>query len=140
MEFSLPVVATTPWMLAPKDVAAIFESDKGPRHACEGESSVMLAIAGDIVRTDKFEEAMRQRPAPVEAPAGFSRFYSFPERAPVTGTVGDPRTASAAKGESFLTIQARELANAMRNGALWSRPDPVWRAGRGQESTSSAVE
>ncbi|WP_163525885.1 creatininase family protein, partial [Klebsiella oxytoca] len=40
--FAMPIVATTPWMLAPKEVAAIFETDSGPRHACEGETSVML--------------------------------------------------------------------------------------------------
>ncbi len=84
--YDIPIVATTPWMLAPKDVAAIFESDTGPRHACEGETSVMLTIAGDIVNADKFEEAMQQAPVRVTAPAGFSRFYSFSERAPVTGT------------------------------------------------------
>lgn len=138
--FAMPIVATTPWMLAPKEVAEIFETDTGPRHACEGETSVMLTIAGELVRTDKFDEATQQRPAPVDTPAGFSRFYSFSERAPATGVKGDPRAASAGKGERFLAIQARELAAAIRNERLWSTPDPVWQAGRGQETTSGKVE
>lgn len=137
---SMPIVATTPWMLAPKEVGAIFETDTGPRHACEGETSVMLVIAGELVRKDKFDEAMQQRPQPVDAPAGFSRFYSFSERGPVTGVKGDPRAASADKGERFLAIQARELAAAISDERLWSTPDPVWRAGRGQETTSGRIE
>jgi creatinine amidohydrolase len=100
---------------------------------------MMMAIAGDIVKQHKLDEAMQQAPAPVHAPAGFSRFYSFSERAPVTGTWGDPRSATAEKGARFLAVQAEALAEAIRNKVLWSRPDPVWRKGRGQETTAGAV-
>jgi creatinine amidohydrolase len=138
--YDFPVVATTPWFLAPEKIAAIFESDTAPKHACEGETSVMMAVAGDIVKKDKLDEAMQQAPAPVRSPSGFSRFYSFSERAPVTGTWGDPRTATAEKGARFLAVQAEALADAIRDKALWSRPDPVWRPGRGQETTAGKVE
>lgn len=137
--YDFPIVATTPWFLARDKVAAIFESDTAPKHACEGETSVMMAIAGDIVKKDKLDEAMQQAPAPMNAPAGFSRFYSFSERAPVTGTWGDPRTATPEKGVRFLAVQAEALAEAIRNKVLWSRPDPVWRRGRGQQTTAGAV-
>lgn len=138
--YDLPIVATTPWFLAPKEIAAIFESDTMPKHACEGETSIMMAIAGDIVKADKLDEAMQQAPEPVHAPNGFSRFYSFSERAPVTGTWGDPRKASREKGERFLAVQARELADAMLHAPLWSSPDPVWRPNRGQETTAGKVD
>jgi creatinine amidohydrolase len=137
--YDMPIVATTPWFLAREKLAPIFEVDTGARHACEGETSMMMAIAGDIVKKHKFDEAMQQAPARVDAPAGLSRFYSFSERAPVTGTWGDPRTATADKGKRFLAVQAEALADAIRNKALWSRPDPVWRKGRGQETTAGAV-
>jgi len=137
--WDFPIVATTPWFLARDKIAAIFDSDTAPKHACEGETSLMMAIAGDIVKKDKLDEAMQQAPAPVHAPAGFSRFYSFSERAPVTGTWGDPRSATAEKGERFLTVQAEALAEAIRDKVLWSRPDPVWRKGRGQQTTAGAV-
>jgi creatinine amidohydrolase len=138
--YDFPIVATTPWFLAPEKIAAIFESDTAPKHACEGETSVMMAVAGDIVKKGKLDEAMQQAPAPVRSPSGFSRFYSFSERAPVTGTWGDPRTATAEKGARFLAVQAEALADAIRDKALWSRPDPVWRPGRGQETTAGKVE
>jgi creatinine amidohydrolase len=138
--YDFPIVVTTPWFLAPAKIAAIFESDTAPKHACEGETSLMMAIAKDIVKEHKLDEAMQQAPAPVHAPAGFSRFYSFSERAPVTGTWGDPRTATAEKGVRFLAVQAEALAEAIRDTVLWSRPDPVWRPGRGQETTAGKAE
>jgi creatinine amidohydrolase len=138
--YDFPIVATTPWFLAREKISAIFEVDSGPKHACEGETSLMMAIAGDIVKADKLDEAMQQAPAPVHAPAGFSRFYSFSERAPITGTWGDPRTATADKGKRFLAVHAEALADAIRNTALWSRPDPVWRKGRGQETTAGRAD
>ena len=45
---------------------------------------------------------------------GFSRFWSFSERAPATGTWGDPRPSTADKGAQFLDAMAQALAEAMR--------------------------
>jgi creatinine amidohydrolase len=130
-EFGLPVIACTPWFLTRAKVAEIADTAETPAHACEGETSVMLAVAPDLVRTERFEDAVRQRPEPVARYEGFSRFWSFSERAPVTGVRGDPRTATAAKGERFLDIQAEALAAAMLDKPMWRTPDPVWSAGRG---------
>ena len=97
-EFGLPVVACTPWYLTRDRVPEIAETAEVPAHACEGETSMMMAIAPDLVRADRFEEAVRQRPEPVPRYDGFSRFWSFSERAPVTGVRGDPRPATAGHG------------------------------------------
>ena len=129
-EFSMPIVCTTPWYLAEPEQRALFESDfDSGRHACEGETSIMMAITPDLVRHDAFDEATRQRPAPV-APR-FHRFHSFAELAPARGNTGDPSKATAEKGERFLDIQARELALALLDEALWSSPDLVWAPRRG---------
>ena len=124
---AMPIVATTPWYLAPAETKAVFESNSEGRHACEGETSIMMAIAPDTVRPDAFEYAMRPHPEGVSARRGFTRFYSFSERAPITGIRGDPRLATAKKGEKFLDIQARELADGIRDASLWTTPDPAWR-------------
>lgn len=135
-EFGLPVVATTPWFATKALIGSIAETDETPAHACEGETSVMLAIAPGIVRTDKFADAVQQRPEPTPRFDGYSRFWSFSERAPVTGVRGDPRTATAEKGERFLDVHAEALADAMRDKRLWTMPDPVWSPGRGQGPTA----
>lgn len=139
-EFGLPVIACTPWYLTRDGVAGIAETAETPAHACEGETSVMLAVAPDIVRRDKFEEAVRQRPEPTPKYDGFSRFWSFSERAPVTGVRGDPRPATAEKGERFLALHAQALAAAMRDTPMWRAPDPVWSPGRGQGNTAGHAE
>lgn len=140
VEFAMPIVVTTPWMLAPEEAKKIFEVDSGPHHACEGEASVMLAIAGNDVKTEMFGQAFGNQQHPVDVPAEVSRFYSFAERAPVTGTWGDPRSATAEKGERFLDLQASELAKLIRNDVLWTAPDPVWAPGRGLGTTAGRSE
>ena len=139
-EFGLPVVATTPWYLTRDKIGDIAETAETPAHACEGEPSVMMAVAPDLVRPDKFDEAVRQRPEPVPRYDGFSRFWSFSERAPVTGVRGDPRPSTAAKGERFLAVQAEALAAAMLDKGLWRTPDPVWSPGRGQGNTAGHAD
>lgn len=139
-EFGLPVVACTPWFLTREQTKGIAETAEVPAHACEGETSVMMAIAPDMVRADRFEEAVRQRPEPVPRYDGFSRFWSFSERAPVTGVRGDPRPATAEKGGRFLDLHAEALAAAMRDGPMWRNPDPVWSLGRGQGNTAGHAE
>src|ERR1700761_9442318 len=139
-EFGLPVIACTPWYLTRARISEIAETKETPAHACEGETSIMMAITPDLVRVDKFDEAVRQRPDPVPSFDGFSRFWSFSERAPVTGVRGDPRPATAEKGERFLDMHAEALAAGMLNKAMWRSPDPVWGARRGQGNTSGHAD
>ncbi|MCW3477203.1 creatininase family protein [Limobrevibacterium gyesilva] len=138
-EFGLPVVATTPWYIVADEILALMETGTGPQHACEAETSVMLAMTPDTVRTDKLEEAVRQAPPAIPGRPGFSRFWSFSERAPVTGTKGDPRPATAEKGEKMLNTMAAALADAMHDPTLWRTPDPVWSPGRGQGNTAGSA-
>ncbi len=132
-EYGLPVVATTPWAIpaAAARIAAMMDSAKSVQHACEAETSVMLAMTPETVRPENFEEAVRQAPPARPGRDGFSRFWAFSERAPATGVKGDPRTATAAKGEQMLDAMAEALAAAMSDAALWHVPEPVWAPGRG---------
>jgi len=139
VEYGLPIVATTPWMIATDAIAAILEKQKGPAHACEAETSVMLAMTPDTVQTDKLEEAVQQAPAAIKGRAGYSRFWSFSERAPITGTIGDPRAGTAEKGERLLDAMAAALAEGMADKELWRTPDPVWTAGRGLGPTAGSA-
>lgn len=131
VEFNMPIVSTLPWSLAADEIASILESNTGVHHACEGEASLMMAIEPKTVRSDRFEEAFNNQRHPIEVEAHISRFYSFSERAPVSGTWGDPRRATAEKGEKFLQIHARELMKIINNPILWTTPDHVWGRNRG---------
>lgn len=139
VEHQLPVVAVTPWQVAAKEIAALMISADHPQHACEAETSVMLVMEPNHVRTDRFEEAVRQAPPAIAGRAGYSRFWSFSERAPSTGVRGDPRPATAEKGEKMLDAMAAALADAMADKQLWRTPDPVWTPGRGQGNTAGSA-
>ena len=140
VEHAFPVGAATPWLVAADELAPVFETAGGVKHACEGEASLMLAIAPATVRADKFDEAVRlSRPPSAKTPRGFSRPFSYAETAPGSGTQGDPRAATADKGRRFLEIQAEAVARLIRDPSLWTVPDAVWTAGRGQQSDSHRV-
>lgn len=124
-EFGLPVVTTNWPDVAPVEIAKTLTTQPGIMHACEGETALWLALDESQVRKDRIEEAAGGN-AGVQAPAGFSRFYSFAERAPRTGVKGDPRAATAEKGQAMLTAIAINLAKAMRDPVLWSLPEKVW--------------
>ncbi|MBK1662076.1 creatininase family protein [Paracraurococcus ruber] len=130
VEFGIPVVVTTWPNLAPKAIGEILTTQPGIQHACEGETSLWLALDPAQVRTDQLEAAISNPPP--NPPAGMVRFWSFEERAPRTGVRGDPRAATAEKGEAILAAVTQALAAAMRDPALWSTPDDVWSAGRAQ--------
>ncbi len=132
-ELGVPVVATTWPQVAPQEIAAVLTAQPGVQHACEGETSLWLALDPAQVRQDRVAEAL-SNPAPTP-PAGFSRFWSFEERAPRTGVRGDPRAATAEKGERIIAAVVDGLARAMRDPALWSTPDPVWAPGRAGRQT-----
>jgi creatinine amidohydrolase len=91
-------------------------------HACEGETSLWLAMEPAQVRTDRIPAPGNTPPAP----AGYSRFYSFWERAAPTGVRGDARAATAEKGKAILNAVTTAIAAAMDNPVLWTQPDPVW--------------
>lgn len=131
----LPIVTTMPWLMPAEGYGDILETP-APKHACEGEASLMLAIAPDLVRAENFAAAVSNEPPPPALPRGVSRFNSFAERAPSTGTMGDPRLATGEKGEAILARHVRALVKVIRDDSLWTAPDAVWAPGRGQGSTS----
>ena len=135
-EYGLPVVASTPWFAQGVDLTKIMETAPTAQHACEGETSVMMAMVPDLVRRDRIDDAVQQAPRAYKGHGGYSRFWSFNERAPVTGTIGDPRAGTPEKGERLLDTMAEAVAEAIHDRDLWRKPDPVWAPGRGQGSTA----
>ena len=135
-EYGLPVVATTPWFSEGVDTSTIMETAPTAQHACEGETSVMMAMVPDLIRRDRIDDAVQQAPRAIMGRKGYSRFWAFSERAPITGTIGDPRAGTPEKGERLLDHMAAAVADAIRDRDLWRKPDPVWTPGRGQGPTA----
>jgi creatinine amidohydrolase len=114
-----PIASTTYFALA-TGMDAILEDQPGVMHACEAETSMMMALAPDLVDTTRFAEATG---APGDARAGpfggaILRWQSFKELT-ASGVRGDARRASAEKGEKLFEACADGLAAALEDGGPW---------------------
>jgi creatinine amidohydrolase len=111
--------AASYWELAEKELAELSEgARKTMGHACEFETSMVLALRPDLVR----RELIRDDPAPSE-PA--LRGLYFPEDMKAKtdhGAVGYPERASAEKGRRFLDAAVARAAEVVQ--ALLKRPLP----------------
>ncbi|NKE46454.1 creatininase family protein [Roseomonas frigidaquae] len=114
----VPVVGLTYWLANADTFGAILESQPNVMHACEAETSMMMALAPDCVRTDRIQAAVPKRFAP-PAPPGFKRSRPFAEMTD-TGVIGDPRSASAEKGERLLEAAAKRLSEEFSRPELWA--------------------
>lgn len=130
-EFGIPVLTTTVTKVAPAAISAALTAQKAIHHACEGETSIWLHLDPSQVRMEEIATSV----SPGNFDAGqqvSSRFWSFSERAPVTGVRGDARAATAEKGKAIFEAMAEGLAKELRETSNWSPPDDVWRRGRAQ--------
>ncbi|KOV85213.1 creatininase family protein [Nocardia sp. NRRL S-836] len=110
-ELGTTVAVTNYFTAGAAVIAKTLETQDQLMHACEGETSMMLAAFPGSVRRERVAEAVGPRielqsedPAPVYRPTPF-------ERITPTGVAGDARTATAAKGEALLDGCARALAD-----------------------------
>jgi creatinine amidohydrolase len=120
-ELKAPIATTSIYALPHEheSFAAVLEDQKRVQHACEAETSMMMAAFDDCVRTDKLAEAFgpENMRSPTSRPLLVWR--SFKDVTPC-GVIGDARRASAQKGESLLAIAAKLLADELVVGAPWN--------------------
>ena len=103
------------WHLAALEFAEILERQSGVRHACEAETSMVLALRPELVDPARFAEASFEESGPAGAAY---RWRSFADRT-ASGVLGDPTAASAEKGERLLEAAAAALAALLRNETFW---------------------
>jgi creatinine amidohydrolase len=113
------VVFTSWWRLAGPELLELSESGPGGvGHACELETSFLLAFAPELVRTDLI-------PDRVNAPSlsfddsdllrgSRAAFYRRTKQTTATGVFGSPKAASAEKGHAAITAITRQLAALVR--------------------------
>ena len=116
-ETRLRVSAATYFELMRTDIAPLLEDQTTVQHACEVETSLMMAIAPDLVRRDRMAEAFSDPDARNRFRTVPARFRSF-KKITASGVLGDARRASRAKGEKLLETLAGGLADLLRSGKL----------------------
>lgn len=116
-ETGLTVRVTTYFELAQPGMPAILDDQERVRHACEAETSMMMAVAPNLVRPDKLPEAVgpaRQTPLPAQ----IMRHRNYGEFTP-SGVVGDARRSNADKGRKLMDVCRDALVDAIRDPESW---------------------
>lgn len=124
VELQMPLAATSYWVLAKDDFARVLERQKTVRHACEAETSMMLALTPDLVDMGKAADLVGPTEREITDVVGTDavhRWRSFKSRT-THGVIGDPRTATAEKGERLLDAAAEAVARLCVNSEFWALP------------------
>ncbi len=114
-----PIVQFTYWYAAAAAVARILETQGGLTHACEAETSMMLAVRPALVATDRIPHDNTN--ASHEPVGGVYRWRSIGSRSE-TGSLGNPAAATAEKGRQLFDAISDVLADKLCNEALWDLP------------------
>lgn len=122
----LRAAGATYWFLAEAEIRNILEDQPGVRHACEAETSAMMAVEPALVRTQHLAEAFGgdEPKGSAGAPDPVIVWRDFAERTR-NGVIGDARRASAAKGERLLAACAAALGAALADPRTWARGMPA---------------
>jgi creatinine amidohydrolase len=124
VELEAPIATATYFILAQQEIGKILEVQKGVRHACEAETSMVLALAPELVDMSLVEGAVGPTSREVPEVTGTEasiRWRSFQSRTS-HGAIGDPRTASAEKGDKLLDASADAVARLVTNREFWTLP------------------
>lgn len=113
-------IATTNYFAFMEDaMPTILEDQSGVQHACEAETSMMLALSSNLVDAARLPEAVGPQASMGSALARRLHMWkSFRELSP-SGVLGDARRASADKGERLLVAASEGLAKALIAGEPW---------------------
>jgi creatinine amidohydrolase len=131
---NLYVVYAAYWNLAAEQFMAIRSSPIGGMgHACEMETSILLAKSAELVDMSKAKRGgpgpdMGYRITDMLQPLPFSLINEFDEISQ-NGVIGMPEFATAEKGEHFLEAAAQSVVSLLDEMANWhfqhARPAPL---------------
>jgi creatinine amidohydrolase len=122
----VPIVQFTYWYAATAAIAEILETQTALSHACEAETSMMLAVRPELVAMDRVGLAKANSTPDVASVVGGGvyRWRTIGARSS-SGVIGNPEAASAEKGERLFEAIATALAQKLCNAELWQLP---WQA------------
>ena len=124
-KLGVPIVQFTYWYAAAAAIAKILDTQGALMHACEAETSMMMALRPELVARERIAMAeVNLTPDLSEvAGSGLYMWRSLVSRSSA-GVVGYPSAASAEKGERLLDAIANDIAGKLVNKELWALP---WR-------------
>ena len=124
IELKLPLAGGTYWYIAAASIREILEQQPQLLHACEAETSIMMALSPETVAP--LDRSMRgvHVPGMSAIPGvnpGIFRWQHLKTRS-ATGVLGEAWAASAEKGQKLLDAISRDVADALADQRLWEAP------------------
>jgi creatinine amidohydrolase len=128
LKLGVPLVQFTYWYAAAGAIAEILDTQTALMHACEAETSMMLAVRPELVAMDRVGLAKANSSPDVSSVVGGGvyRWRTIGARSS-SGVIGNPEAATAEKGERLFEAIATTLADKLGNPELWDLP---WQAER----------
>ena len=122
-KLGVPIVQFTYWYAAAVPIAKILETQGGLQHACEAETSMMMAVHPELVATDRIPLARTNTAQGVNdvVGGGVYMWRTIASRSS-SGVIGNPEAASAEKGERLFETISDALAAKLCNAELWQLP------------------
>lgn len=118
-ETGAAIATTTYAAFAEGEAKTILEDQEGVMHACEAETSMVMAIRPELVDMDRLPDAVGPNLTRAEALARPLHVWkSFRDMTP-SGVFGDARRAGPGKGERLLDAFASDLAARLVAGEPW---------------------
>ncbi|MCX4993582.1 creatininase family protein [Streptomyces sp. NBC_00568] len=118
VELGAPIALTSYFTAGREVIRETLQTQAHLMHACEGETSMMLAAFPELVRTEFLPQAVgptislqSEDTSPVYRSVTFDTITS-------SGTAGDARSASAEKGDRMLNGCAEAIAELLAKG-IW---------------------
>ena len=119
----VPIVQFTYWYAASEAIAEILTTQAGLQHACEAETSMMMAVRPELVAESRIPLAKANRSPDVSDVVG-GGVYRWRTIASMSssGVIGNPEAATPEKGRQLFDAVARTLADKLSNAELWELP------------------
>ena len=118
-KLGVPIIQFTYWYAAAVPIAKILEAQGGLTHACEAETSMMMAVRPELVARDRVPQDGGNPHDDV--PAGIYRWRSLGSRTP-TGALGHPEAATPEKGERLFDAISTAVADRLCDKDMWDLP------------------
>ena len=124
IELELPLAGGTYWHIAAESIRRNLEQQPQLMHACEAETSIMMALAPETVAP--LDPSLRGEVVPGMSGIpgvnpGVYRWRHLQTRSAV-GVIGAAWAASAEKGVRLLDAISRDVADALADQRLWDAP------------------
>ena len=121
----VPLAGGTYWNIAQEEIGALLQKQKYLLHACEAETSMMLALTPDLIDRDELSQVHGPYVPGLSAiPAvnpGVYRWRQLSSRS-LIGVIGEAGAATPEKGEQLLQAIASAVAKALLEKRLWEEP------------------